>query len=81
MVSKEDYKKAKQVIQEYEKEHLNISDVDENFDEDKMKMIVPYFIIEENVFCNELRFIIKRFLSQNHDYLTKVKELEDTLSK
>ena len=39
------------------------------------------FIIEENVFCNELRFIIKRFLSQNHDYLTKVKELEDTLSK
>ena len=75
MITREDYKQAKAIINKYESEHLNISDVSESFNEDKMKVIVPYYIVDTKMFCNELRFIVKRFLKQNPEYLHKVSRL------
>ena len=50
------------------------------FDIDKMKTIIPYYIVDMGeINCNELRFIIETFLSQNHDFKVKVDELKNLL--
>ena len=50
------------------------------FNIDKMKIIVPYYIDDMGeIHCNELRFIIDTFLSQNHDFRVKVEELKNLL--
>jgi hypothetical protein len=59
---------------------LGIGDVIGGFDIDKMKTIVPYYIVDMGeIQCNELRFIIETFLSQNHDFKNKVDELKNLL--
>jgi hypothetical protein len=54
-----------------------IADVGESFDHDKMKTIVPYYIMDlgNELACNELRFIVKTFLQQNEDYRLEVERL------
>jgi hypothetical protein len=43
--------------------------------EDDMKNIVPMYIADlGEIHCNELRFIIERFLDQNHDYKNEVEK-------
>ena len=50
------------------------------FDIDKMKTIIPYYIVDMGeIHCNELRFIIETFLSQNHDFKVKVDQLKNLL--
>jgi hypothetical protein len=59
---------------------LGIGDVIGGFGIDKMKTIVPYYIVDMGeIQCNELRFIIETFLSQNHDFKNKVDELKNLL--
>jgi hypothetical protein len=59
---------------------LGIGDVIGGFNIDKMKTIVPYYIVDMGeIQCNELRFIIETFLSQNHDFKNKVDELKNLL--
>jgi len=59
---------------------LQKHDVIGGFDIDDMKTIVPYYIVDMGeIHCNELRFIIETFLSQNHDFKVKVDELKNLL--
>ena len=54
-----------------------IANVRESFNHDKMKIIVPYYIMDlgNELACNELRFIVKTFLQQNEDYRLEVERL------
>lgn len=59
---------------------LLIASVIGGFDIDKMKTIAPYYIVDlGEIHCNELRFIIETFLSQNQDFKAKVDELKNLL--
>lgn len=51
-----------------------IADVIESYNHRKMKVIVPYYIsqMKDKPRCNELKFIIDMFLSQNADYRIEV---------
>jgi hypothetical protein len=69
--------RTKKSLLEAESKPSCLASVIEDFNIDKMKRIVPYYIVDMGeVHCNELRFIIETFLSQNHDFKEKVDELK-----
>ena len=69
-------------VTDYRPENLSINSVLSDVNEDKMKVIVSnYIAFNFDTNCNELRYIIKKFLSQNLDYAKKVKEILDAKNK
>lgn len=71
-----DYK----AMNEEQATQLNIGGVTGGFDIDKMKTIIPYYIVDMDVInCNELRFIMETFLNQNLDFKNEVDRLRNLI--